>query len=73
MYFSFSKLDEKLSETVLDQFVQHIRNLKILSIEGKDLLETDRIQVLQFASRIIEEQEESEKQEELFMYELILK
>ena len=59
MYFSFSKLDEKLSETVLDQFVQHIRNLKILSIEGKDLLETDRIQVLQFASRIIEEQEES--------------
>ena len=44
---TFFKLDEKVSETVVDQFVQHSKNLKQLEIKGlKDLPESDKLNVL---------------------------
>ena len=53
--FSFSKLDEKVSETVVDQLVQQTKNLKTLRISGADdLPETDRLNVLDLSSRLIE-------------------
>ena len=55
----FCKLDEKLSETVIDQFVQHTKYLYELNVSGKqDLPETDKPNVLELASRILEEQDE---------------
>ena len=55
----FYKLDKKLSETVFDQFVQHAKQLKAFSMYGyDDLPETDEPNVLELASRILEEQEE---------------
>ena len=49
---------------MLDQFVLHTRHLKALNIERQyEHSETDRPNVLEFASRIIEEQDEPVLQE----------
>ena len=55
----FSKLDEKVSETVLDQFVQDNKHLKELYIGGYDLPEADRPNVADLATKVIEGQKES--------------
>ena len=58
--FSFSRLDEKVSETVLNQFLPHAKHLKEMYFEGyDDLPEEDKLNVLDLATKIIEEQEES--------------
>ena len=52
----FKKLDEELSETVVDQLVKHCQHLQVLKIEAyHSLTEEDRLNVLSFTSRIIEE------------------
>ena len=53
--FEFLKLDEKLSDTVLDQFVQHAKLLKVLKVVGLNLPESDKLNVLELASRILED------------------
>ena len=58
---TFKKLDEKLSETVVDQFLRHVRYLKRLAIFGEDSSsceEADKLNILELATKIIEEQEE---------------
>ena len=54
IYLGFDKLDKKISETVLDQFVQHAKNIKELIIEGYDLPEADKPNVADLATKIIE-------------------
>ena len=51
----FCKLEEKVSETVLDQFVQHAKHLKELCIEGYRL-GVDKPNLSDLATKIIEEQ-----------------
>ena len=44
---------------MIDQFVQHTKYLYELNVSGKqDLPETDKLNVLELASRILEEQDE---------------
>ena len=50
----FSKLDEKLSDTVLDQFVKSTQQLKVLTLSDQGLPEIERLNVLELASSIIE-------------------
>ena len=57
---TFHKLDEKVSETVLDQFLHHAKHLDSVMIGGKiDLPEADKLNVVDLASKIIEVQEEA--------------
>ena len=56
--FSFRKLDEKLSETVFDQFLPHAKQLRVFGTTGIGLQETERLNLIELAYRIIEEQEE---------------
>ena len=59
--FSFLKLEEKVNEAVLDQFMQGCKHLKELSIRCEEYLpETDRQNVLEIASKILEDQAEPE-------------
>ena len=54
----FNQLEERLSETVLEQFVQHCRHLtKFEMAKCEELLhEQDRLNVLDFTTRILDEQ-----------------
>ena len=63
---SFQKLDQKVSETVLEQFLQHVKHLELLemgSISPQGLpevdQEADRPNIQELASRILEVQEDN--------------
>ena len=47
----------------MDQLMYHVKHLKRFSMQAQDLPETDRLNVLELASRIMEEQEEPVMQE----------
>lgn len=48
--FSFHKLDERVSDTVVDQFLPHTKHVQNLVIQGlDDLPETDRQNVVELA------------------------
>ena len=58
---SFQKLDEKVSETVLEQFLQHVKHLELLEMasvlpQGLPEVdqEADRQNIQELASRILE-------------------
>ena len=57
IYMTFFKLEDKVSETVLDQFSQHAKYLKELSIYGErdDLPEVDKPNIADLATKILEE------------------
>ena len=53
---NFHKLDERISETVIDQFTKDTKQLKKLQISAyNDLLEADRPNLLELAAKIIED------------------
>ena len=53
--FNFDELNEKVSDTVVDQFVQQAKNLQELIISGGDAIpEKDRQNVVELTSRLIE-------------------
>ena len=55
----FEKLDAKVKETVVDQFVRHAKQLKRLFIEGSsDIPDADKVNVADLAIAILEAQEE---------------
>ena len=60
LQLEFCKLDEKVKDTVADQFVRHANKLKGLDISGSllDLSESDKVNVAEFAATILEAQEE---------------
>lgn len=58
---SFQKLDEKVSETVLEQFLQHVKHLELLEMGSQSPQglpevdqEADRQNIQELASRILE-------------------
>ena len=54
----FVRLDDKLDKTVLDHFMQHAKHLIAFEMYGyDDLPNTDRLNVLKLAIKIIKEQE----------------
>ena len=54
----FKKMDEKIKETVVDQFVRHANQLKELIIIGGSVPELDKANVADLAAAILEAQEE---------------
>ena len=59
------KMEEKLSDTVVDQFVQHCKHLEKLELEGADeqkVSETDLMNTLDFFARVLEAQEDDKMQ-----------
>ena len=56
--FEFLTLEAKLSETVVDQFLQHTRYLKKLIITGYGLENKEKLNAIDFATTILDNQEE---------------
>ena len=58
---SFEELEHELSETVVDQLVQHVKHLKSFMIQGPTWeAEIDKQNVVKLATRILEEQDPHE-------------
>ena len=68
LIMGFYRLEERLSETVLEQFIKHCTHLtKFRMVQWEESLpEQDRLNVLDLISRILEEQSEPKLQEIFF-------
>ena len=63
----WNTLDEKVSDTVVDQFTQHCRHLIELEIDGKKLnTETDRLNKMDLVARILDAQASDKMQKLTF-------